>query len=327
MIHRRGKGFLALAACVACGVLAAPAQATYHLNKIRQIHPSLGMFGGEWVELQMYAEGENQVAGKVIRTFDPSGFQNSLYTIPGNAPSGQNQRTILISSLVTPAGVAADFVAPVDQLQMTGQDGAVCFTENNPPTYTPIDCVAYGNFTGTLPVGAPAVATPFESTLERKITPNCATLLEGADDTNSSATDFALTTAPPRNNATTPTEKACAGGGSGGVKPPPGSNFKCKGKPATLIGSSGKDDIKGTKKRDVIVAFGGNDKVKGRGGNDVLCGSGGRDLLNGGKGKDTLAGGPGADNLIGGAGLDTLSGQKGNDTCNGGPGADVEKSC
>jgi hypothetical protein len=301
---------------------ATQAQATYHLMKIRQIHPSAGVLGGEWVELQMYADGQNQVTGKLIRTFGTGGEPMTNYTIPSNAGSGQNQRTILISSLFTPAGVNADFVAPVAQLQMTGQDGAVCFTENDPPTYTPIDCVSYGNFTGTLPAGTPAVATPFESTLERKITPNCPTSLENADDTNNSATDFALSSRPPRNNATAPTEKLCDAGA-----PPPGSNFRCRGKRATLIGTSANNDIKGTNQRDVIVAFGGKDKVNGRGGNDFICGLGGKDTLKGAAGKDVLVGGAGGDKLIGGAGKDTLIGQKGNDVCSGGAKADEAKTC
>jgi hypothetical protein len=217
----RGQRRITLVAALASLALAcaAPvASASYHLIKIRQIHPSNGMFGGEWVELQMYAGGQNLVAGKLIRTFFSDGSLNSSYTISGNAPNGENQRTILISSLFNPAGVAADFVAPVNELQMTGQDGAVCYTNNDPPAYTPIDCVSYGNFFGSIPsAGTPAVATPFESTLERKITPNCPTLLENADDTNNSAADFALSTRTPRNNATAPTENACAPGvGIGG---------------------------------------------------------------------------------------------------------------
>jgi hypothetical protein len=207
----------AVLSTVGAAVIAAGAHGSYHLNQIRQIHPSNGMQGGEWVELQMPAAGENLVGGKVIRTFDPGGVQLSLYVIgaglgphPG-APNGQNQRTILISSLFTPvSGVAADFVAPVGDLQMTGQDGAVCYTENNPPTYTPIDCVSYGNFTGTIPsAGTPAVQTPFESTLDRSIVRGCATALDAADDTNNSSADFALSTNPPRNNATAPTETLC----------------------------------------------------------------------------------------------------------------------
>jgi hypothetical protein len=209
------------------------ASASFHLMKIRQIHPSNNPLGGEWVELQMYAGGQNLVAGKLIRTFFSDGSLNSSYTIPGNAPNGQNQRTILISSLFTPAGVAADFVAPPNELQMTGQDGAVCYANNDPPTFTPIDCVSYGNFFGSIPsAGTPAVATPFESTLERKITPNCPTALDSADDTDNSAADFALSTNPPRNNATAPTEKLCAPGVGIGGDP----NTKIKKRPKNKSG-------------------------------------------------------------------------------------------
>jgi hypothetical protein len=234
MNHRSKRIAFAAALTVSlAGLLASSATASYHLDRIRQIHPSTGALGGEWVELQMPADGENLVAGKVIRTFDPSGIQNSLYVIgagPGphpGAPNGQNQRTILISSLFMPAGVNADFVAPVDDLQMTGQDGAVCYTENDAPTYTPIDCVSYGNFTGNIPsAGAPAIATPFESTLERKITAGCPTALDGPDDTNQGS-DFALSTNAPRNNTMAPTETICP---SSTTPPPPTKKKKCKKK-------------------------------------------------------------------------------------------------
>jgi hypothetical protein len=233
----RGPQRIALVAAFASLALAcaAPvASASFHLMKIRQIHPSNGMFGGEWVELQMYEPGQNFVAGKVIRTFNSTGTENSIYTIPGNAPKGDNQRTILISNLFTPAGVAADFVAPGGQLEMTGQDGAVCYANNDPPTYTPIDCVSYGNFMASIPsAGTPAVATPFESTLERTITRGCKTALDPADDTDNSAADFALSTNPPRNNATTPTEKVCPGGTGTGTGSP---NTKIKKRPKNKSG-------------------------------------------------------------------------------------------
>jgi hypothetical protein len=192
------------------------------------------MFGGEWVELHMYADGENLVAGHVIRTFNSTDQLQSQYVITGpNPPSGQNQRTILISSLIQPMGVSADFVTAVDDLQMTGQDGAVCYTENNPPNYTPIDCAAYGNYMGSLPgVGTPAVATPFESTLERSITNGCPGALDLADDTNNSSADFALSTRPPRNNATAPTETLCSPGNPVSPTNPAGNvrKRKCKKK-------------------------------------------------------------------------------------------------
>lgn len=301
--RRLGPGFAATVSALL--VMGGSAAADDHLIKIRQIHPSAGLNGGEWVELQMYAGGQNLVQGNVIRAFDPDGAENSIYTIPGNAPSGQNQRTILISSLFSPMGVEADFVAPVNDLQMTGMDGAVCYSFGA-PTYTPIDCVAYGDFTGTLPAGTPAVETPFESTLERKITSNCPTALDGADDTDNSSADFALSTRPPRNNATAPSETLCA-------QPPPPQNFFCGGRRASSVGSKGADVLRGTAKRDVIAGRGGNDRIRGLGGKDVLCGGKGRDRLVGGKGRDRLLGGPGRDVLRGGAGEDVLRGGPGQD--------------
>ena len=327
----RRLAVVASLALVAAFALSSTASATYHLNFIRQIHPDNSHFsmgndlGGEWVELQMYADGENLVAGKVIRTFNSTDQLNSQYVITGpNPPNGQNQRTILISSLFMPAGVSADFVAPVNDLQMTGQDGAVCYTENNPPNYTPIDCVAYGNYMGSLPgVGTPAAATPFGSTLERSIAKGCPTALDTADDTNNSSADFAISANPPRNNAATPTETLCptpggggtGGGGTGGGTGGGPTQQSCAGKAATVTGTQAGETLTGTKAADVIAGLGGNDVIKGLAGKDVICGGAGKDRELGGKGNDLLRGEAGKDTLKGGPGKDKLKG---------GPGKDVQ---
>jgi hypothetical protein len=87
----------------------------------------------------------------------------------------------------------------------------------------------------------------------------------------------------------------------------------CKGRPATIVGTSGNDVRKGTSGKDVMVGLGGNDKLSGLAGSDLICGGAGKDALNGGKrndklygeaGKDTLKGGPGKDKLKGGPGKD-----------------------
>ncbi|HSD25050.1 MAG TPA: hypothetical protein VLB79_12070 [Solirubrobacterales bacterium] len=248
---------IASLATVTILAFSAPASATYHFNLIRQIHPSNGINGGEWVELQAFADGQNLISGNAwIRTFNSTDQLQSQYLITGSNPlNGRSQRTILISSLVSPAGVDADFVAPVAQLQMTGQDGAVCFTHNDPPAYTPIDCVAYGNYMGSLPgVGTPAAATPFESTLERSITKGCGTALDTADDTDNSTADFALSTSPPRNNSATPTEMPCATTPPGNPASPvnPAGNVrkrKCKKKQKRSVEIAKKKKCKKKKKR------------------------------------------------------------------------------
>lgn len=90
------------------------------------------------------------------------------------------------------------------------------------------------------------------------------------------------------------------------VLPPVGQ--RCRGKAATIVGTSRKDRITGTKKPDVIVALGGNDVVTGLGGSDLICAGDGNDTVNGGPGKDVLRGEQGKDRLVGGTGRDKLLG-------------------
>src|SRR5512139_1048952 len=56
----------------------------------------------------------------------------------------------------------------------------------------------------------------------------------------------------------------------------------CKGKPATIVGTNGRDVRKGTSGKDVMVGLGGNDKLSGLAGNDTICGGSGKDTLKGG---------------------------------------------
>ena len=106
-------------------------------------------------------------------------------------------------------------------------------------------------------------------------------------------------------------------GGGGGGRPP-----RCVGKRATIVGTPGKDKLRGTRRADVIVGLGGNDSISGVGGNDVVCGSDGKDRIAGGDGTDRLDGGNGNDSLDGGAGNDSETGGAGNDSVKGGAGND-----
>lgn len=110
--------------------------------------------------------------------------------------------------------------------------------------------------------------------------------------------------------------------GPGPGNPPQG---KCNGLKATIVGTSGKDSIKGTAKRDVIAAGSGDDKIRSLGGKDVVCGESGRDDLGGGADADTLLGGPGQDILRGAGGPDRMVGGPGTDQLLGGPGRDSAK--
>lgn len=125
-----------------------------------------------------------------------------------------------------------------------------------------------------------------------------------------------------------------SGPAGGGTDVPGATAGRCGGRKATITGTNVGERIKGTRRRDVIDARGGNDKVRGLGGNDIVCGGRGKDRLDGGKGTDTLlggtgndklSGGRGNDRLLGGSGRDELLGGRGRDRLRGGPGKDAQR--
>jgi hypothetical protein len=89
--------------------------------------------------------------------------------------------------------------------------GAVCWDVSL------LDCVSWGGFQDApgLPTGNPAAASgiPDGQAIRRSIAPGCPTLLEAADDSNDSATDFALAAPMPRPNSLAPVETACQAAG------------------------------------------------------------------------------------------------------------------
>lgn len=100
-------------------------------------------------------------------------------------------------------------------------------------------------------------------------------------------------------------------------------NLVCLGRVATIIGTSGSDNLRGTRGSDVILGLGGNDVIQGGAGNDLICGGPGADELLGGRGIDGILGGPGRDVIRGGADSDVLNGQGGTDRIFGEGGVDV----
>lgn len=129
------------------------------------------------------------------------------------------------------------------------------------------------------------------------------------------------------------------------------SKATCFGKPATILGTEGRDILEGTSGPDVIIGLGGRDDIDGRGGADLLCsgsgagsytdddiigervrGGSGDDLIDGGPGPNDLSGGSGDDSIKGSSGVDAILGGGGNDSIralagsdfvNGGPGKDA----
>jgi CSLREA domain-containing protein len=101
----------------------------------------------------------------------------------------------------------------------------------------------------------------------------------------------------------------------------------CLGRPATIVGTSGADDLSGGLGRDVFLGLGGNDEFQGSLDIDRACGGNGDDRLIGGPGDDRLTGSRGRDVLLGEGGNDILNGGLGADVCRGGAGQDVTRRC
>jgi len=62
----------------------------------------------------------------------------------------------------------------------------------------------------------------------------------------------------------------------------------CHGEPATIVGTSGDDQLVGTDERDVIAGLRGEDRIDAGGGDDLVCGGEGRDWIRGGAGDDRI---------------------------------------
>jgi hypothetical protein len=213
------KGTALALALLGLAFAAPAAQASFHLMKIREI----GQGGGgvpDYVELQMYAAGQNLVGSNnaKIQSYDDTGAVLSTFTFPSDVANAANQRTIYVArDDAAPLGVP-DFVSPNLVLP---NNGAVCFGQTFGAGQA-IDCVSYGTFAGfqggviPSPVGTAAPAPASGQAITRSIAAGCPTLLEDSDDSNNSASDFALGSQNPRNNAAVPTETACSGGGGGG---------------------------------------------------------------------------------------------------------------
>jgi hypothetical protein len=186
------------------------ASATFHEMSIREVYPgSLAQPESEYVELQMWAAGQNHVEGHVLKTYNASGGVTSTNTFASDVSGSANQSTILLatSGAETEFGVAGDTALSAGKLDPAG--GAVCW-EN-------LDCVSWGSFSGALPspAGTPAGAIPDGMALRRTIAPGCATLLEPSDDHENSAADFSPVFPAPRPNSVAPSERRCPSAESG----------------------------------------------------------------------------------------------------------------
>lgn len=199
----------ALGALAAVLVWAPTAQATFHLISIREVYPgSIAHPTSGYVELQMYAAGQELVGGHAVTVYNAAGTATGTFTFPANVANGANQQTILVGDggVLGTFGVAPDLT--VSGIGIAAAGGAVCWSGS-------IDCASWGSFGGSTPSagGSPADPSgiPDGKALRRTIEPGCSTLLEGGDDSNDSAADFADATPDPRNNSSPIVETACTG--------------------------------------------------------------------------------------------------------------------
>ena len=202
-----------MAICLVLGLfVAVPAQASFHIMQIREYFTgNFAGFNDSYVELQMYAAGQNHVAGHTLNVWDHTSLTPTATTFSAGVANGQDQATIMIGD--DTAGGRDATNSALSTIQTSG-GGLICW-EN-------IDCVSVGTgpaagVTPPSPTG-PAAAFPFTGqAIRRTIARGCPTLLDAPDDTNNSAADFSVTTPLPRNNAAPITETPCAPGvGVGG---------------------------------------------------------------------------------------------------------------
>ncbi|MDR7252461.1 Ca2+-binding RTX toxin-like protein [Nocardioides sp. BE266] len=78
------------------------------------------------------------------------------------------------------------------------------------------------------------------------------------------------------------------GAASARTAPARGAPATCAGVPATIVGTSGDDELTGTSGDDVIAGLDGVDTIDAGAGNDLVCGDAGPDTLVGGPGDDRL---------------------------------------
>jgi hypothetical protein len=217
-----------LAALVVLGAAAfaaSPAKADHHFVKISEVGVSAaGPSDQHYIELQMYASGQNQIAGRSVTFWDNDGLAPPM-SLPGpigeatlsvgNPENAESQRTVLIGDTgiqgrdYTIQSLTSFFDPGVTNNIL--EAGAICFEE--------IDCLSWGgeDFTGeahipdhSAPLPASIASLLGVTAHHRTLARGCATSLDAADDTDDSSADFTGATPTPRPNATMPTEVLCA---------------------------------------------------------------------------------------------------------------------
>jgi hypothetical protein len=191
-----------------------PARAAFHLVMVTEVFPGFASSSNaQYVELQMYAQGQNFVLGHSVQVYDATGGLIGTFTFDAHAANGDDQASLLIATAEAQNlfGVVADLtMTPL----ISPAGGKVCFTGSS-------DCVAWGAYVGsTFGVGDPfsPAGLTLGQTAQRRLDRGSPGILDESDDTNDSATDFAAAPPTPRTNAGVTGATA----GYGSTPPPPG---------------------------------------------------------------------------------------------------------
>lgn len=167
---------------------AAPSYASFHIAHIERLLTGLdGTTDVQFVQIQMDAPGQNQVAQSKLIAFHPDGtFSHVVLTVPDKVTSGSGASFLMASDgFEAETGMAPDFTFDASPGKgMFPRDGMVCWgkpddiTDPNDPDM--VDCVSYGNYTGEPNdlTDAPSPVAPFGHGLVKET------------DTQSSAADF-----------------------------------------------------------------------------------------------------------------------------------------
>jgi hypothetical protein len=232
-------------ALVLLAAAASPAAASNHLVKISEVFPgSTAHATAQFIELRMYATGENFFNGTHVFVYGPTGTLAGTYDL-ANAANGKNRSTYLLatSQAQTDFGVTADLTMSSASIDPAG--GKACYIS----TFSGFaDCVTWGSFSGSANTGETPAGTPFQQigglALDQVMARRTALgskpcALDSGDDTDDSAADFMVQAGDPRPqpNSTIPAKiGGCArilAGGQMVWDAPPGVKdnveFSCNG--------------------------------------------------------------------------------------------------
>ena len=178
-----------------------PALASFHEIKIKEVfagsaaHPN-----AQYILLQAYSSGQNDVTGHPVRVYDAAGTETGTFTFLAPVANSANQMTILLATVdaANLFNLSPDFMLPPGSLSAAG--GHICWGGA-----TPDECFAWGNFAGSQVGGG----TPYHvraglipGYAARRRVDICGTsALEACDDTDDTATDFITVIPDPITNA------------------------------------------------------------------------------------------------------------------------------